>query len=500
MTKVSSGLRAVFKKHTHFVVFCAVFIAALVVRAAVEGASYDEAWSWSGVRSADLAGIVTYRQFAFANNHLLTSLWIALLQWAGSDSLFPMRLPSLVMAPLFVVGLYRLLGEPDWRDFRFAGLVIIALHPVVFRSFALARGYALAMTAMAWALVLAVRFTRGHRRRDLVACLACGTVAALAIFSFVYFLAALTALSCFYQLWLYRPDIAGGRVGRLAKKGVFVPELGVLLITLLYLYPVGQRVADFDPNIPGASSFVSGTGASMLSDIVGIHVWPRLIRGVLKLSITACALVIAAGALWCVVRRSLKPGRAVLLCWALVAGESLTMYAVHFVTGVPFPMGRTVIFLAVQLLLVLAVILHQIPGRAWPVAGAGLMILLGGSSLVIDGRNVRNAVHSVPRATCVYLGQQGGFGRGEVELLHESANPAWRYYRHVSGLETVRLTSIERAPLALEEVASFDYLVVSAERAEELASEHTRWPFVQRRRFPVQGKVLLERRARSGKR
>ena len=79
-------LSAIWKKHKHLLVFTVILTAVLVVRAALEGASYDEAWSWGAVRSADLAGIVTYRDFAHANNHLLNSLWIALLQWVGTET------------------------------------------------------------------------------------------------------------------------------------------------------------------------------------------------------------------------------------------------------------------------------------------------------------------------------------------------------------------------------------------------------------------------------
>lgn len=480
-----------------------VVVALLVITysvycALIVPATYDEAWSWSSVRDSSLRGVVSYEQFSYANNHLLNSLWLAVSNALMPDNLQAMRLPSLLSIPLTALGLLLLLRRAHCNALAPLVMAAILLHPAVLRHTFLARGYAVAVAAQVVSLYGAVAFSETRKRRFLLLSLVAATVSALSIFSFVYFLAGLCAWAVGTQLWLHVEDLNKAGFARLLRRGLFLPESLIFLLTVAYIYPVSRKVVDFDPYIPGSPSFLFGTYASLLTDMVGQDLYPSVLRILAKLLITLVTAAAVVGTIRVFSKQRRLFGAPLGTIGLVIALSVAALYGVRFATATPFPMGRAALFLLVPSLVYLPLLGRELLGSralVWCVMLAGPLVinfayvdLHQTRALLIDGpREVLSALRSTHDAT-----------DGEARFVRLDISPAWRYYKHILDLEDLQVDSVAAGELTQKTAAGYDYLYLPAETYQRLRETSLGSEFHELGWFRDDSHVLVANRSRSG--
>jgi len=115
--------------------------------------------------------------FGTANTHWLNSILMKIEMLTLGDAPFAWRLHSVLAFPFFCVGVYRVTGFTRNNALAIICYSLIVLNPYVLDWFALARGYALALTFQVWVLYYLIRVTsyelrvpkrsgKGHFKKD----------------------------------------------------------------------------------------------------------------------------------------------------------------------------------------------------------------------------------------------------------------------------------------------------------------------------------------------
>jgi hypothetical protein len=456
--------------------------------------TYDEAWSWSAVRRSTLPGILTYSEFTFANNHLLNSLWLAASNQLYPDNLMLMRLPSLLSLPAYIAAIYFLLRRSNLAGLSFLIISAAILHPMVLKHFYLARGYSLALTTEVLSLYWAIAFLKRSHRRDLFLSYTFGLLSALSILSFIYFLASLVTVLLFSQIWLYRQEIRQLKFFPLLRRGVFVPELCLLLFTVLYLFPVSNRVANYDPYIPGASSFISGSYASMLSDIVP-YFYPSLVRVMLKSLVTAGLTTAIVASLYCIWKKPRGLDERILVIGSVIILEIVFMHVLNLAMNTPYPMGRTAIFLVIQMIIYCGLIADTFLPRAWYPVLVVFLILVTANSLVLDVKAAAEGELCLfcdgPREAVAAMCDEFPEYERDIHVYKDDGNAALNYYRHTQRCSRLQISESNELPKDLGNLRQFDFLYLSATNFTVIQSSGRCSEFERVSSFRGRGKVLL---------
>ncbi len=139
-----------------------------VYRAATQSITVDEAYVYEKYIQGKRIGEVFTIKYNSANHVLQTLLAYRSVHTFGRSE-WAIRLPSLIGAFFYFLGIWRL-GFYVFRRRAFAVLAIglLAMNPLLLDHMSLARGYALALALFTWSLYYSVRFFRERKSRDLV--------------------------------------------------------------------------------------------------------------------------------------------------------------------------------------------------------------------------------------------------------------------------------------------------------------------------------------------
>ncbi|HLJ46887.1 MAG TPA: glycosyltransferase family 39 protein [Bryobacteraceae bacterium] len=137
-------------------------------RAAKQAITVDEAYVYQKYIQGKRPGEVFTIRYDSANHVLQTLLAYRAVHTFGRSEL-AIRLPSLIGAFFYFLGIWRL-SFYAFRRQAFAALTIglLALNPLLLDHMSLARGYGIALALFTWSLYYGLRFFREHRTRDLL--------------------------------------------------------------------------------------------------------------------------------------------------------------------------------------------------------------------------------------------------------------------------------------------------------------------------------------------
>lgn len=280
-----------------------------------------------------------------ACNHVLHTLLMKLSSLVFGTGELALRIPSLIGALLYFTAVYRLtlLLFRGWPQLLAVGAMV--LHPMVLDFMVAARGYGLALALFTWSFYFAVSWLiKGFDRRLLWRSGVCGGLAIAANLTLAVPVISMGLLLCLLALHRGRSslrEIADGWAGP-----AFVPAFLLLLfpamaVTGIEFYYGASSFPDFVRSVvesigkvPGSAVFVAVRKASLVLVPLGI----ALFAGI---SVAAAMLL----------GRQLRSGRMdyrtapYLLAAGIPAASALILIAGHYLARVPYPFGRTGLYM-----------------------------------------------------------------------------------------------------------------------------------------------------------
>lgn len=349
-----------------------------IARASVQSVTIDEADTYL----AFVAPAEPRQWIANANNHVLNTLLMRLMTQIFGASAFTLRIPALIGTALYLVAAYWLvqLISPR-RMLQWALFACLTLSPLVMDYLVAARGYSLAMAFLLWMLVIALR--EGELWRKCVLISICAALSVSANFSFAI-ADGLTALGL--MIWLCREHrgeylkilaaflLPGLAVGYFFA-GSVVPawprsQLAWGAESLRQMISSLLRAALYDPNPyllhPKLRHYFVHFGTFLYPLLAAFIVW----RAVMLLVETP-----ADGKEW------RMRGPLALICGSACLAAVVCHELGHMLYGIPLPLDRTALWIAVLFLVMAAglaaPILSSAAGRISGKALTAILVMIG---------------------------------------------------------------------------------------------------------------------------
>ncbi len=276
---------------------------------------------------------IPWTAYPDANNHFLNSLltWISFKAFGNSE--WALRLPNVLMFPLFLLSVYKVSRFLDSRILRIAFLVVLCTTHGFIEFFGFARGYGMSMALLMLTVWMVLAYGRSRRDRNLwIAMLS----AALAVMANLNLLPSMGLISL-YLLWMVMKEkMTLIRFFRLLFPGLIL-ALVLLLAVKHSFYLKGQNLLYY------------GGETGMYNAIFRSHARMLFFSESNILIITALFIGLATGILYLV---KLIKSRftswytpTVFLFALLLAGSFVVILGMHFLMDVQFPEDRTSLFL-----------------------------------------------------------------------------------------------------------------------------------------------------------
>lgn len=312
--------------------------------------NYDEGWTYLQAPPQTWSDLIHYRNYRWANNHILNSSFFKIIQTIGLTDVFYYRLLSLLSFVLFWWANLAICKQLNLKPYLFVGLVCLA--PYV-GFFFLGRGYALALASLAISLRYLLKENSDSWKDNLIFISAL-IVGSLSVFSFIY------ASLAMFGIWTLR---------RIKQKGT----LASLIIAtfayapvVLYVFIQGQKVVQFDPNIPASNSLLKdGTISSLIGWQAGqnlpfIQIESPLFLYLRLLVIGGLGLTMLFYLKWLFLN-SWKIDRAEKALTLTIACICFGLVCSNVFLDSPYPLGRGAAYLSYLGLVFLGIVLHKVP-------------------------------------------------------------------------------------------------------------------------------------------
>jgi hypothetical protein len=310
------------------------FGAYLVARAESLSFTHDESLSYLNYVKRPISSVLLSRE-TDANNHPLNTAAMKLGELLFGPSELALRWSAVLAFVVYAVALFVILRRVERLSIRVLGLVLGLANPYVLDFFSLARGYGLALAAVA----VSVMFTLGYveRPRPLAATAATvfGAIAVLANFAtLTYFLAALFVI----LLRTLLPAATGGRPVSLGRLGaaLALPTIGVVFLAVL---PLARLRSEDELYFGGDRGFWEDTVQSVIAS--SLYRRSDLLSVVL---VVLVAVIVAGGAVAAAVGMRTRNLPLHAAAFILLAGPALVSTVEHHILGVPFLIDRTALF------------------------------------------------------------------------------------------------------------------------------------------------------------
>jgi len=366
-------------------------------RAATQSVTHDEALTWEIYLAGPASNIFDHFD---ANHHFLGTVLERLSTGLLGTSELTLRLPALLAGALYLVTAYRLsvLAFGGGPLFALASVLLVA-NPLVLDFLVAARGYGLALAFLFCALTAMIgHLAAGAGASDWKRLWRAGAALGLAVAANLTFAAPALALAAVFLVLLARRPAPPAKPKRRRKANAppsarseaahFAIPLGAVGLLYALVAPLTKaRAADFYVGVDSAIQSLRSLAAVSFahnSGIGGVNAPPGPWLAVLA-AVLPCAAVTAAAFGAVRVLGALRNGRApgaldatLLLAGCTVVGAALCLLAMHSLAGLPYPGGRTGLYLLPLEGLCVVAIAAGLLRHAAPFRLAGIaMALLG---------------------------------------------------------------------------------------------------------------------------
>jgi hypothetical protein len=310
------------------------FGAYVVARAESLSFTHDESLSYLNYVHRPISSVLLSRG-TDANNHPLNTAAMKLGELLFGPSELALRWSAVVAFVVYALALVVVLRRVELLSVRVLGLFLGVANPYVLDFFSLARGYGLALAAVAVSVMFTLGYVERPRLVGAAAAASCGAIAVLANFAtLTYFLAALFVI----VLRALMPAPSGRRPLALGPLGaaLALPTVGVVFLAVV---PLARLRSDNALYFGGDRGFWADT----VHSVVASSVYRR--SDLLSVMLVVLVAVIVAGG--AVAAAAGMRGRTLPLhasAFILLGGPALVSTVEHHLLGVPFLVERTALF------------------------------------------------------------------------------------------------------------------------------------------------------------
>jgi len=184
-----SLIRLFHYRHAYFIIG-AFFLSYVTARSFLVGITYDEATTIRLSTEFSLIGSWG-RLLLTANNHLINTLWIKFIYFIGFESLFVLRLSSVVSFIFYLYFSQRITSRISPEYIGLACFFLLSCNLFLLDFFGLARGYGMSIAFMMGALFFGLENTQEFSLDKSVKSLVLGSLSVVSIYSMIYFFGAL---------------------------------------------------------------------------------------------------------------------------------------------------------------------------------------------------------------------------------------------------------------------------------------------------------------------
>lgn len=321
-----------------------------IIRIIQVGVTYDEATTYLDYISANYQNIIENVPTS-ANNHVLNSLLARFFTQNLVDTLFVIRIPSLLAQVFYLLFSYllstRLLNNRLWILTLFLAL---QLNPFLFEFMGLSRGYALAIAMMMASIYYFILYTKESKTSMLSLSLIfmmAGVYANLSLLNFTTGLFAVLILHLLFK----------------RKKILFIKAMLAVSMSIVCLYVlIGNHVVELrnaaQLYFGGQTNFVTDTIGSLLRDSLHMQHGSLVIYPV---SLLLVMLMMLSGFYWMMAIIKRKEGAFVgMALWLLYFIPAQSTIVQHHLLGTPYLIERTALFFYPLLILSLLCTLYHI--------------------------------------------------------------------------------------------------------------------------------------------
>lgn len=329
---------------------------------------YDEAWTYQSVVDISVADVVLYDKYNIANNHVVNSLYFQLLQWLGVKHVFFYRLISLLSYWLYCYYVFLLLGISKDNKLNWYHFPLLLMPYMIF--FASGRGYGLAIAAFMASLYYCRQFMDSRLPKQLFLFVLLGSLASVAIFSFVLpFMAMLLIVS-----WL---------VGKqLFSKPINLFALAVVCLVILYVYIHGKTINTADTHIVGTDYFFrNGMLSGIVTFICLYDYLPNTVFIVYKYAFLITLILALATMLY---------KQEIHYKIAVAAWTITIMIILHYLMGAKYPLYRSVSYILPLLYLPICYAYHRYKSKLVALHLC-VMLIIGFTNLYVIIKNSTSA-------------------------------------------------------------------------------------------------------------
>jgi uncharacterized membrane protein len=350
---------------------CAIFLLN-VYRAATQSITIDEASTWSKFVSQPLAGFFLPYD---ANNHVLNSLLCGISVNLFGLSEFSLRLPSVLAGGLYLASAWRisvlLFGYSAWASLTAA---LLATDPILLDHLSAARGYGMALAFWLTGVYCLLRaLDEKNDQRNPRFLFRAGVLFGLAIAANLTSVFPATAAAIALVLVNYF---------RLKTLWDQFAVPAILIAFVFLAIPLSRaQPGDFYYGASSLAMTVNALADTSFSRVFrGMGKIPFQFLTMLHALVWPAVLILFAGAVLCVLwnLRSSAAGRrdpgrhAFFFCLALLSAAGLAL-ALHYATGVLYPLNRTALYFIPLTVLSTSSILYRL--RAIPAVTIGAVLV-----------------------------------------------------------------------------------------------------------------------------
>jgi len=319
----------------------------VIIRGFTVGVTYDEAASIHYFNFDDFG----VRLLTSSNTHMLNTIWIAITSIFHLDSLFLIRLPSILSFLLYLYFSYRIVANLGAAYFGVGYFILLCANPFLLEFFSLARGYAVSIALMMGGVFWGLEAIRSYNGKDALRSLAISAVSVLSIYSMIYFWVSLYLILMFL-FWV------GAR--KEVFKEVFVKCSAVGLVLCVLFVPIVSVLA-FSGEL-----YYGGTRDLYRDTILSLTKYTLYDIDSMLVYYFASASFLFVFSLCFIASllNNFKLASDKFFIFAVVALIFMITVIAHCAFGVRYPIGRVALFLFPLIMLSFAFFLNELRS-AW---------------------------------------------------------------------------------------------------------------------------------------
>lgn len=431
-----------------------------VMRAFNLSFTHDESFTYLYSSHNSFMEIISNRTTLIsANNHILNTLFMKLFDNTIGSSEIALRLQSILAHIVYLVFTFLLLKNFKSQLLIVMGFILLNTNPYLLEFFALARGYALAISFMFISIYFFLLYSRDEKNKQLIYCMVSAALAVLSNFALLNYFAAIILIHQVVIYFKYK-DL---KVSFSKSKIVLIT---IVALGLICYEPLRKLIRfstiDFGGNTGIWEDTVASQVSTFLYDQPYAHSVFQIIDGFIFISVLACSIIFLIKLIRGTRSEEDKNG---LIIFSVLLFILFFNALQHYLLGSPYIVERFALFISPLYILSLIYLLNVFSesGRALKICGNFLVTGLTAGILFHFSRcaNISYATNwrydaSTKEMIADLIKEKESSGKQKVKLgITWLFEPGINFYRETKKLDW--LEKVNRKGVSGE----FDYYYIT---------------------------------------